>query len=96
MLLAFFAAKAQHSPVQVGIHREPQVVFCKAAFWWVSCQHVLMHGVVPSQQVKWLFNLLNFMKFQLGIIPTDWKFSFKLVHYFQSLYSRYVVLNITL
>lgn len=46
-LLAFFAAVL--APGQLGVHQEPQILFCKAAFWTVDFQHVLVAGVIPQQ-----------------------------------------------
>lgn len=35
--------------VQLGVHQDPQVLFCRAAFQLVSPQHILVHGVVVLQ-----------------------------------------------
>lgn len=35
--------------VQLGVHQEPQVLFCQATFGLGGPQHVLMHGVVGYQ-----------------------------------------------
>ena len=35
--------------VQLGVHQDPHVLFCKAAFQPVGPQHVLVDGVVPPQ-----------------------------------------------
>lgn len=35
--------------VQLGIHQDPQGLFLKAVFQLGGYQHILVHGVVPSQ-----------------------------------------------
>ncbi|KAK4828308.1 hypothetical protein QYF61_025320 [Mycteria americana] len=35
--------------VQLGVHQDPQVLFCEAAFKLSGSQHILEHEVVPSQ-----------------------------------------------
>ena len=36
-------------PVQPGVHQDPQVFFCQAAFQPGGPQHILVHGFVPPQ-----------------------------------------------
>lgn len=47
---------------QLGIHQDPQEIFCKPAFQLADPQSVLVHGVFPWLQTPY-FLLLNFMSF---------------------------------
>jgi len=52
-LLAFFAIKGVllvHD--QLVVHLDPRILSCKADFQLVSPQHLLVHGVIPSQRAE--------------------------------------------
>lgn len=45
--------------VQFGIHRNSQILFCRAAFQPVSPQYILVHGDIPPQVQNLAFPFTN-------------------------------------
>lgn len=55
--------------VQLILNQALCAFFCKAAFRLFSLQHVLMHGVIPSQVKKFAFPFVEIHDY-LPIFPT--------------------------
>lgn len=53
--------------IQLGIHQDPQVLFCQAAFQLVAPQHILAHGIFPSQLQD-----LALLLVKLYEVPSSW------------------------
>lgn len=53
--------------IQLDVHQDPQVIFCRAACQFVCPQPVSLQGVLPSQVQDFVFVLAEFHEVHAGV-----------------------------